>query len=434
MVKPKALLYLAISGSIAILGCRPEPPPEATAGKVRTLDTLLTKAQLADKVLGMLVGSAIGDAMGAPTEMWDRTGIRTHYGHIDTLDPLIREASPEGPWSYNLAAGGTTDDTRWKILTAGFLRQSPADADTLDATAFSRYIIDHYLQYIEGLKATEGFEAGPYEQQARQMTWLQEWALVARPYAEGDHEGYLRALNRFYGGEMVCAGLLYSPLIGIYYAGVPDLAYREAYRLGIFDHGYARDITGLAAALTAAAAGHRAGPENCLAVVRDIDPYHFFESRLLGRSAFRIFQEAQRIAYQARQYRPSQADLEKAVLPAGWKSAATDFLQRERAYELMAPRLQDAPFHAGEIWLVTLTGIQFGEWEFLPTLEFITNFGRDSDTSGAVAGAVLGAYHGADALPPGLRAAVLQVNREMLGIDLEKTAGDLTEAIWKRHT
>ena len=29
----------------------------------------LSKAELYDKVLGMLVGAAIGDAMGAPTEM-----------------------------------------------------------------------------------------------------------------------------------------------------------------------------------------------------------------------------------------------------------------------------------------------------------------------------------------------------------------------------
>ena len=76
-------------------------------------DPSIPDSVLYDKILGCLVGSAIGDAMGAPTEMWNQWAIRETYGYVDSLDILMREASPEGPWDINLPAGAGTDDTRW---------------------------------------------------------------------------------------------------------------------------------------------------------------------------------------------------------------------------------------------------------------------------------------------------------------------------------
>jgi hypothetical protein len=429
----KSLLFLLAASGLVVWGCRPTPSEKQDTVLRETVDSLLSREQIADKVRGLLIGSAIGDAMGAPTEMWDRLSIRIEYGHIDTLDPAVREASPEGPWAYNLPAGGTTDDTRWKTLTADFLSSTPAGVDTLDARRFAQHIIDTYLDYIQALKSTDSFRPEPFEREARRMTWLQEWALVARPYVEGDYETYITALNRFYGGDLACAGLLYAPVIGLFYPGAPEIAYEEGYRLGIFDHGYARDITGLAAAMTAAAAAHDANPERCLAVIRHIDPHNFFESRLLGRSAYRIYREARNITYEARNLQPSHAALDSVRLPKRWKDSPLAFLQREKAYELLDPKLQDAPFHAGEIWLITLTGMMMHDWEFLPAMEFIINYGRDNDTTGALAGAILGAYHGASGLPPDLVETVLTTNRENLDIDLEKVAETLTEAIWRRH-
>ena len=79
------------------------------------------RAVLYDKVLGCCWVRAIGDAMGAPTEMWSRRDIMVGYGVVNRLDTMVRAPSAEGTWAYNLPAGGTTDDTRWKKLTAEFL-------------------------------------------------------------------------------------------------------------------------------------------------------------------------------------------------------------------------------------------------------------------------------------------------------------------------
>ena len=85
--------------------------------------TELSKDQYYDKVLGALVGSAIGDAMGASTEMWHRDAIQLKYGYITGLTPAVRVQSPEGTWDNNLPNGATTDDTRWKFLMTHYLEE-----------------------------------------------------------------------------------------------------------------------------------------------------------------------------------------------------------------------------------------------------------------------------------------------------------------------
>ena len=107
---------------------------------------------LYNKVLGMLVGSAIGDAMGAPTEMWTRDSIALDYGFVNRLDTMVREPSPEGTWAYNLPAGGTTDDTRWKILVGKYLL---TQNHTLSPKAFAQTILNEYQNSIQRLKKTE---------------------------------------------------------------------------------------------------------------------------------------------------------------------------------------------------------------------------------------------------------------------------------------
>ena len=44
------------------------------------IEPVISREVYHDKVLGLLVGSAIGDAMGAPTEMWSRNDIQLDYG------------------------------------------------------------------------------------------------------------------------------------------------------------------------------------------------------------------------------------------------------------------------------------------------------------------------------------------------------------------
>ncbi|MGB3587787.1 MAG: ADP-ribosylglycohydrolase family protein [Tunicatimonas sp.] len=396
----------------------------ALAGKNKQ-SLALSRDELYDKVLGMLVGSAIGDAMGAPTEMWLREDIVTDYGFVDKLDTMVREPSAEGTWDYNLPAGGTTDDTRWKKLLTEFLLTQSED---LDAEDFAKYILEKYEQEIQQLQQTDGFDPEPFEVSVRRMAWLQEWAKVAKPYAERNLDEYAFALSQFYGGEMTCAGMLYAPSIGSFYPAQPERAYRETYKLAIFDLGFARDISGLVGAMVAAAMQPQPTPETVINTLRDVDPHGYFKSRLVGRTAYRLLKDARRIVRQAKQPLPEGEEI-SIEIPANSTFDTLTFWQMQRAFLLLDARNQDLPFHAGEIFLVNLTALLFCDFDFAQSMAFVVNFGRDNDTTAAVTGAILGAYWGANQLPQEMVNSVLSVNDTMLDTNLEELANQLTDKI-----
>ncbi|WP_339706493.1 ADP-ribosylglycohydrolase family protein [Algoriphagus aquimarinus] len=371
----------------------------------------LTEKQLHDKILGMLVGSAIGDAMGAPTEMWSREAISLEYGFVESLDSMVREVSPEGIWIANLPAGGTTDDTRWKVLTSNYLLTQKRDE--LNAKDFAKQILSRYESYTGEFKDIKSTDPEPFEAVTLKMGWLQEWAKVSQPFIDNNLIGYADSLGKFYGGEMVCAGLLYSPALGSFFPGNPEKAYAEAYKLSFYDLGYAKDISALSAAMTAAGMKQGATKEDLLASLR-LDPEHYFESRLVGRTAHNILKNALWISDEA----AKRDSLGNQLHP---DSKALQF-----AFAQLDGRLQDMPFHAGEIWLQTLTAMIYSDFDFMGTLAFLVNYGRDNDTTAAVAGGILGAYYGFENLPKLEREKVLRVNKELLGTDLEQIANELT--------
>ena len=390
------------------------------------------RAELLNKVKGMLVGSAIGDAMGAPTEMWSRDYIQMEYGFVDHLDSMVREPSPEGTWLVNLPAGGTTDDTRWKKLTFQYLL-SLGDKPELDAKKFAQHLLQEYEQAVKALKNTPGTDPAAFEAQSRRMAWLQEWAAVSRPFVAGKYLEYNDALSRFYGGEMVCAGLLYAPATGAFFPGDPMKAYQETFKTCIYDLGYARDLSALMAAMTAQAMAKDANPEKMLNVFRDIDPQGFFQSRLVGRSAYRVLREARQIVFEAQKLQWTDVDSTKIPKPRFLKVDALYLTRMQKAFELLDAKNQDMPFHAGEITLQVLTAMIFADFDFEKALSFLINFGRDNDTTGAVLGGVLGAYWGFDRLPGRLTEPVLRENKALLDTDLDQLANQLTDKILQRN-
>lgn len=442
------ILSFALGGLGFSLGCEHTNDPLGSSKIVPSVsqayseadyqDARLVDSVLYDKILGSLVGSAIGDAMGAPTEMWEQNAISEEYGHVDSLDLVLRIPSPEGPWDFNLPAGAGTDDTRWKALAIKyFIREHDMRSRMRPlkpaASRFAEFVNERYAQRIKELKATDSVEPEPFEEGMLKLTWLQEWARVSRAYASGDIDEYRNALSRFYGGEMSCAGMLYAPVVGAVYPGRPEAAYRAAYDLAIFDLGYARDITALTAAMTAACFAPEAGVDSLRAVLREVDPAGFFRSRLLGRVAYQQFRQARSIARTAR--RVTEEDMRETDfrLPDAYPYDSLTYAQTLEAYKWLDQAKQDAPFHAGEIHLIHLTALLFCDLDFSRTLEFVTNYGRDNDTVAAVTGAQLGALHGYASLPKDQRELVIRVNREVLDIDLERLAQRLTEAVLDRR-
>ena len=371
----------------------------------------LTEKELYNKVLGMIVGSAIGDAMGAPTEMWSRAQINEEYGFVKDLDSMFREASPEGIWIPDLPAGGTTDDTRWKILTTDYLLTQ--SQESLEAKDFAKHILDQYNSFSEELQFIDSTDIASQEAIQLKMLWLQEWAKVSAPFISNNLPAYADSLGKFYGGEMVCAGLLYASAIGSFFPGNPEKAYQEAYKLSIYDLGYAKDLTAIAAAMTAAGMTRGANVDSIKKALK-IDPQNYFESRLVGRSADVWIKEAMRITEEAE-------NLDS--LPRGLNANDSALLF---AFSQLDSKQQDMPFHAGEIFLQTLTAMMYTDFDFIGTLIFLTNYGRDNDTTAALAGGILGAWYGFENIPLKERNQVLEVGKNILGQDLELKAKEFT--------
>lgn len=425
---------LLAATTLLSVGCETTRQSDSTSSAVsspmasRATPPEISRDVYHQKVLGLLIGSAIGDAMGAPTEMWSRRNIQLDYGFVDDLQTMVREVSAEGIWKSNLPAGGTTDDTRWKALTIDFLREQSLSEVT--ATAFAQHIVDRYQSRIDDLKATEGFDPKPYEQNLMKMAWLQEWALVAQSYTQNDLPAYARALSKFYGGEMTCAGMLYAPMLGAVHPGDPRSGYTLAYDLGIFDLGYARDMTGLVSAMTSAAFALDATGEAVTRINRTVDPEAFFESRLIGRSAYRFYQHARHLVADARAYAPDLAQAPVEIPPAYTHLSELEYAKLKNAFDRLDEANEDVAFHPGEIYLILLTAMLYSDFEFEPTMTFITNYGRDNDTTAAIAGAILGALHGADSLPPEMTRQVLEVNESQLDISLEDLAEQMTDWVY----
>ena len=400
-------IYYVLILMLILSSCNKKEEPKYDKLKISGL----TESELYDKILGMLVGSAIGDAMGAPTEMWTRDDISAKYGFVDKLDTMVREVSPEGIWVPDLPSGGTTDDTRWKVLTSRFLLTQ--SSSKLDAKDFAKHILSQYEIYTEEFEAIKDTLPKSFESVTLKLGWLQEWAKVSVPFMENNLVGYADSLGKFYGGEMVCAGLLYAPSLGSYFPGDPEYAYRQAYTLSIYDIGYAKDLTAQAAAMTAAGMKKGATPDSLLAALKK-DPSNYSKSRLVGRTANGILENALLISSESKKL---------DSLSTGLTAESPALIV---AFQGLDQRLQDMPFHAGEIWLQTLTAMIYADFDFMGSLIFLVNYGRDNDTTAAVAGGILGAYYGFEQLPDREKYQVLEVNKSQLGIDLEHVAQELT--------
>jgi ADP-ribosylglycohydrolase len=87
-------IILLIIFAILAVGCTrsgkvaDQPTSEMAAGNEKNT-TRLSEKDYYNKVLGLLVGSAIGDAMGAPTEMWSRKDIQLEYGFVRNPLPKV---------------------------------------------------------------------------------------------------------------------------------------------------------------------------------------------------------------------------------------------------------------------------------------------------------------------------------------------------------
>ncbi|MER9866192.1 ADP-ribosylglycohydrolase family protein [Mesorhizobium sp. M0136] len=77
-------------------------------------------AEMIDRAMGALMGGALGDAIGMPTQLLSPARIAELYGHVEDFVPPVADH----PASKGLAAGTITDDTEQALLLGRILVDS----------------------------------------------------------------------------------------------------------------------------------------------------------------------------------------------------------------------------------------------------------------------------------------------------------------------
>ncbi len=415
-------LFISVSLMLIIFGCKPATPdrfPIPVDQKIGTFEfPSINKDTFHDRVLGFLVGSAIGDAMGSPVEMWDQKSMNERYGFIDRLIPNNRIASAEGPWKSQMPAGTGTDDTRWKYLFGQYIITSKTNRSS---STFSKYILGQYEALKDNLIKEEKLDAPHLEKHIRYLQWLQEWAIVAEAHQSQIVDNYTDAMAHFYGGEMACAGLLYAPIIGLLYPGSPIHAYQAGWEHSIFDIGYAKDLSALSAA-TVAMACVTNNVDSLLKLHEWVDPQNYTDSRLIGRIAHSIHES---VIQTEQQVEGTTIGVDP---PLYFNNDSSRYQHMQSHFNFLNTQLKSIPFHAEEVYRIHLHALAFSRGNFMDAMVFITNYGRDNDTVAAITGGVLGAMIGYAELPD-LKHEVVNAQRDILGIDLEQLAEDLVEVL-----
>lgn len=89
------------------------------------------------RAYGALAGLALGDALGMPTQAMSPQQIQTVYGHVTGLV----DGDKSQPYAPGMAAGSVTDDTEQALLIASLLLKGHGSGLTLDASEFSHALL-----------------------------------------------------------------------------------------------------------------------------------------------------------------------------------------------------------------------------------------------------------------------------------------------------
>lgn len=84
-----------------------------------------------DKIAGALYGMALGDAMGMPAELWGRKRVKDYFGRIEGF----LDGPAENDVAFNYKKGQFTDDTGQALVLLDSIWSTGYDPDTRDIAA-----------------------------------------------------------------------------------------------------------------------------------------------------------------------------------------------------------------------------------------------------------------------------------------------------------
>lgn len=314
---------------------------------------------------GCLLGGAVGDALGAPVEFLTRKEIVSRFG-----EPGIRNFVPA--YGRN---GAITDDTQMTLFTAdGLLRAHVRTATRGIEASYVGVTAHAYLRWLQ----TQGIQSSLLPADGHQGWLIAHRELFSRRAPGNTCISALRALPTFdspaRNDSKGCGGVMRVAPVGMYAAKAvaesqdPMSALRETFRLSA-------QIAGITH-------GHPTGqlPAAVLGVL---------VASLLANNPFAIaLQQAQEILREHADHQETMKAIEQARSLAAQNVPTADAIRSLGEGWIAEEALAIAVY-------CTLVAQDLESGIILAV-----NHDGDSDSTGAIAGHLLGAIHGAASIPP----------------------------------
>ena len=361
--------------------------------KLRAAGPMAQGGGLENQIHGLVLGAAIGDAMGGPIEFqpvekvrklplptkeWrggEQLDVEQCSRALDRLqlrsyNDLRPGTESYGQWNDKSLPGTITDDTRHKLILLHALHKADA------RSGWPLSVKDLAQAYLDWPKTKAVVGRSGYDLLAKD--WLEEWQFAAR-WVLGQRD-LNKALppERMWQSLPTCCGQMTLLPLAALYPGQPEQAYLAAYQLSFFDNGFGKDlnaalIAGLADALTYPITEKRPreGLERFKQAMRKTDPLRFGSIRWSERAVDRWLNLAIKLAQESK----------------GEPARLYEFL--EATFEHTTKWEAQVPF------VVAFACLELAEGDPLVALQLSMEWGHDTDSYASVVGAVVGAIHGA---------------------------------------
>jgi ADP-ribosylglycohydrolase len=360
------------------------------------------------RVRAMLHGIALGDALGAPVEKLSAAEIKSRYGRVTSLDVRWHKADlPPEARNYRIRGSGiVTDDTLMTLALMDIYAETGRHLDAWDmADGMVRQIAWKPRWIPEMQRETNLID---------RLFYPEKWIFQRHQLSGCDpRQGGI--------GNMVnCGAAMYIAPVGVVNAADPKAAYDEAIAFASgHQQSFGLEAAGVLAGAIAAAFVPGTDIETvvntALSLAKDGTRAAIAE---IADAATRL--KAQRAGYDAvvaefhriiAAYSPMGDDVTHAMAKAGVPTAA----------------YQPSRLGAIEELPLALGFALFNDGDFRTSIEDGINSGRDTDSIGVMAGAILGALHGESVIEAADRDVLDSANRFDLTASADKFTAVATD-------
>jgi ADP-ribosylglycohydrolase len=362
------------------------------------------------RILGCMVGNAIGDAFGGVVEGASAERVKRVTGK-DWVDeflpyPESHGVHPLGTWEKAPPRGTVTDDGRYNQIFVECVIRNGGQIN-------SQLLAMEYLQLYRDRDALYGKHAALAEDAfGNRMVELSEAHLGMTPSSGRPAWAVLSQGNYQF---PALQGLISLALAGLLFAGEPEKAYVTAFELDFRDIGYARDATAMMAAMVSAALAGGVTAREMVQVALDTDPFGFgkrkYDKRVMDVQLRRFLELA------------DQANDDRSLIEA---------ISRHVSHRHI--------FDPVDVLGTPVAALCHCNGDPIRTIAMAVNNRdldddgnlvrlRDVDCTGSVAGALAGALNGIEAFPQDWIADTIAANKQVYGIDIESNARRFCELV-----